>query len=336
MEIVALISAFASIAAAIIGFAAQDYTSSKTEDLAKQNLQQNKEVAEQNFELSEQQFEYQKELNELTMQREDTAFQRQVADLKAAGLSPLNVAGGSPATPLTSANAPQFDMSGINQAFQGMIGAYNDSFNRKMATQQFALQSKAQTAQIYTQLAENYRDQKQAQLEYKYLDEKLKWEKKHGFRDINWKSDITKIIEDWLDQNKSSVLPGIGNDTGNGKTLKDQILEGLGINSLDEKPNIVEPSVDESNFVNLSDLEDQTNYNTKKLHEKQKKDFEYAKNQIMIKNLDLYGKDKDLTKCIDFIYRHTNAHEDYNTVYLFRNALKKDKSLAKKYELIID
>lgn len=332
MEIVALIGAFASIAAAIIGFAAQDYTSSKTEDLAKQNLQQNKEVAQQNFELSQQQFDYQKELNELIMQREDTAFQRQVADLKAAGLSPLNIAGGSPATPLTSANAPQFDMSGINQAFQGMIGAYNDSFNRKIASQQFALQSKAQTAQIYTQLAENYRDQKQAQLEYKYLDEKLKWEKKHGFRDVNWKSDITQMIENWLDQNKSSVLPSLSN--GNGKTLKDQILEGLGINSLDDSPQIVESPVDNPNFINLSDLEAQTNYNTKKLHDKQAKDYKLAQNIIETNRISLYGKDKKITQAVDFIYRHTKAHEDYSTVYLFVKALKENKKLARQYELL--
>lgn len=167
-------------------------------DQAQQNLDMNKDVAQKNYELSQEQFEYQKQLNETVMQREDTAFQRQVADLKAAGLSPLNIAGGSPASVLTSANAPQFDMSGINQAMSNKISAYNDYYNRQLNYKNFALQNRVQTAQAFTNLAELNMQRKKANLENEYLSEKLKWEKEHGFRDYDWKSILTKAIEDYI------------------------------------------------------------------------------------------------------------------------------------------
>ena len=118
------VGAFISIAGGIIGFAKsrmQAANEEKTIGLAQDNLKLNEKTAQQNFELSQEQFEYQKKLNELTMQREDTAFQRQVADLKAAGLSPLNISGGSPASVLTSANAPQFDMSVLYSEVQTAV-----------------------------------------------------------------------------------------------------------------------------------------------------------------------------------------------------------------------
>lgn len=49
-----------------------------------------------NAAFAQEQFDYQKQLNALTMQRQDSAFQRAVADAQKAGLSPL-VAAGSPA-----------------------------------------------------------------------------------------------------------------------------------------------------------------------------------------------------------------------------------------------
>lgn len=66
--------------------------------------------------------EFQMEQNEITRQREDTAHQREVADLQAAGLSPLAATGGAPtSTPLASeAEAPTMDMASMADAVATM------------------------------------------------------------------------------------------------------------------------------------------------------------------------------------------------------------------------
>lgn len=58
------------------------------------------------------------EQNQITRKREDTAHQREVADLQAAGLSPLATFGGSPtSTPIANeTEAPVIDTSAINDA----------------------------------------------------------------------------------------------------------------------------------------------------------------------------------------------------------------------------
>ena len=133
MAFIAIGSALFNISKSIDDSQEAKKTNADQKDLAEKQLKLNTDVANQNYALSKEQFEYQKQLNNLQMEREDSAFQRQVADLQKAGLSPLMVAGnGATSNPLTSGTAPQFDMSGINQAMTNMMSAYNDSFNRKM------------------------------------------------------------------------------------------------------------------------------------------------------------------------------------------------------------
>lgn len=105
-------------------------------DFANRNLDMNSEVANDNLALQQSAFDYQKQLNATQMEREDSAMQRQIADLQASGFSPLAALGGSgsASNPLSSGNAPQMDFSGVNQA----SGAYLD-----MARQYASLHSQA-------------------------------------------------------------------------------------------------------------------------------------------------------------------------------------------------
>lgn len=91
-----------------------------------------------NRHLQEKQFEYQKELNEKLMNREDTAYQRQVNDLRAAGLSPLMAAGGAGAGGTVSGGtAPQqnTDWSGIGQGGANFASAIQSGLELSQKTQ---------------------------------------------------------------------------------------------------------------------------------------------------------------------------------------------------------
>lgn len=79
-----------------------------------------------NRHLQEQNLEYQKALNEKIMQREDTAVQRRVEDLKKAGLSPLlgaNGAGAGGTIQATTAPQQNTDYSGIGMAGQNFANS---------------------------------------------------------------------------------------------------------------------------------------------------------------------------------------------------------------------
>ena len=103
--------------------------------IARENIDWQKEAAYNNLALQQAQFDYQKRLNESQQIREDTAIQRQVADLAAAGLSPLMVSGGSSTSVLSAPNAPQLDTSGISTA----QGSYLNLAQQYSALRQEAL-----------------------------------------------------------------------------------------------------------------------------------------------------------------------------------------------------
>lgn len=212
-------------------------------DIAQDSLDLSKTTANNNYELAKETYEYQKELNDKVMEREDTAYQRQVADLQAAGLSPLMIGNGDNATPLTTGATPQFDISGINTAMGNMLSAYNDVFNRKLNKAQFRVQSALNLSNMYTQLAESKLNRDYIKLQTNYLDEKMKWEKTHGFRDLSLGSELINLAESIISKyGKNSVNPNLGDNLFPGVNLslpdvKDK-LDGLLFDKTDNNSSI--------------------------------------------------------------------------------------------------
>lgn len=77
-----------------------------------------------NYKLQKEQFEYQKQLQERMFEREDTAVQRQAADMAKAGLSKTLAAGGGASSgPVVQTQAPQMDIPAAD------LGAFNQGYS---------------------------------------------------------------------------------------------------------------------------------------------------------------------------------------------------------------
>ena len=105
-------TALASIAAALVGGLISYSATKKTN--------------ESNQQINQQNLDYNAALTQQSWERDDTAHQREVADLQSAGLSPLASTGGlNVSSPLSAPNpiamqAPQVD---VNSLVQGILGA---------------------------------------------------------------------------------------------------------------------------------------------------------------------------------------------------------------------
>lgn len=96
---------------------------------SRRNFEWQKEAFERTYQAGWDQQQYERKLQKMMMEREDTAVQRRVADLKAAGISPVLAAGGgASAGPVVGHTVPrmeaaQRDYSGL-MATQDALGRF--------------------------------------------------------------------------------------------------------------------------------------------------------------------------------------------------------------------
>lgn len=90
-----------------------------------------KTIAEKNLEFQRENLDYTKGLNEKLMEREDTAYQRTGADMRAAGISPLTMNGTNGAGTLMGANAPQANKTSDIQAIGQILNVLNSVSNTR-------------------------------------------------------------------------------------------------------------------------------------------------------------------------------------------------------------
>ena len=116
----------------------------------------NKEIAEQNLEFEREKFDYDKALQQQIFEREDTANQRTVNDMRMAGLNPLNMQGTNGAGDVVSTSAPQnqFQMGQTN-LMQILDTFFNASLQAKSVMSNNSLQQA--NANLLNQQAENQR-----------------------------------------------------------------------------------------------------------------------------------------------------------------------------------
>ena len=77
----------------ITGQANTEATNRTNKEIALWNMLQQQKTNEMNYGMFKENLDYQKALNEQIMQREDTSYQRTVADMRKAGLNPLTMSG---------------------------------------------------------------------------------------------------------------------------------------------------------------------------------------------------------------------------------------------------
>lgn len=163
-----------------------------------------------NFQQQKENLNYQQYLNTLRMKREDNAYQRAVADMKKAGLSPLGAVASS-AGELSTGETPQIDISGVNEAVANAIAKKQADTEQKEADGRISLmssqQDKADAETAGIQMENIYKLQNlQAEYEKKLIEvEDLKQKKLIDEAEAERRSDLLdKRIKD-IEANIESI-----------------------------------------------------------------------------------------------------------------------------------
>lgn len=261
------------VGTAISGIANAIATGAQNEvnkEIAEANLAEQKRQYAENMAFQREQYEYQKKLNDLQMQREDTAVQRNAADLEAAGFNKLLAAGGTgsatgsySSTAFTGTEAAQnqyvADFSGIGQGIgqiaSGIEGAVYQamSFKNQMANDQANRNLQAKQGDYYDALALDIIEQKAG---------------REGERGL------TKAQRDYYEKLRDSIAHDLGvRETwgiASGQNIDERIITAQAIITR------FAPLLEQASKISKGDIEE-------------------AKEVVK-----KYGKDSDLFKDIDF------------------------------------
>lgn len=120
----------------LVGAGINSYTSQKnTQSMISAQDRINQQNIASVERMNQQNIDFQKAENDITRQREDTAHQREVMDLQAAGLSPLANLGGAQSQALSApqVQAAQADANGYLQAYELAASADQASINMALS-----------------------------------------------------------------------------------------------------------------------------------------------------------------------------------------------------------
>lgn len=196
---------------------------------AQQNIDFQKDIAEKNLALQQDAFNAQQRENEIARQREDNAMQRQAADLKAAGLSPLMLSGGASSGSMTVGSAPQYNAQPVstaqgsaiqlaqeyaqlrNMAQGNYLSRSQAAINERIAAQQVLSDISRERRTNFQNMAlstsnlalQYNRQKKQNELADEQITaskEQRNWMNEHGYRNQNWISVLLPIAKQIADK----------------------------------------------------------------------------------------------------------------------------------------